>query len=97
MTFTTTTCLIVGALRYRGIGVGFEGDFAASPSAFIGGDEDGAFGVLDAVGQAVRGEAAEDDGVDGADAGAGEHGDCGLDHHGEVDADAVAFFGTEGF
>jgi hypothetical protein len=40
-----------------------------------GGRDDGLRGgVVDAHGQLVRGEAAEDDGVDRAEAGAGEHG-----------------------
>ncbi len=46
--------------------------------------------VLDAAGQLVRGEPAEDHRVDRPDAGAGEHGDRRLRDHRHVDDDAVA-------
>jgi hypothetical protein len=46
--------------------------------------------VGDAVGDRMGAEAAEDHGMDGADAGAGEHGDGGFGNEGEVDEDAVA-------
>ena len=45
---------------------------------------------LDAVGDGLRAEPAEDDRVHRADAGAGEHGNGGLRHHRQVDEDAVA-------
>ena len=47
-------------------------------------------GVVDASGELLRGEAAEDDGVDRADARTGEHRDDRLGHHRHVDDDAVA-------
>src|SRR5690606_38544459 len=40
--------------------------------------------------EAVRGEAAKDNGMDGADPGAGEHGKGRLGDHRHVDGDAVA-------
>ena len=43
----------------------------------------------------LGGEAAEDDGVRRADAGAGQHGDGQLGHHAHVDGDAVALFHAE--
>ena len=46
--------------------------------------------VLDPARQLVRGEAAEDDGVHGADPRAGEHRDRGLRHHRHVDDHPVA-------
>ena len=46
--------------------------------------------VLDAGGKLRRGEAAEHDRVDRADAGAGQHGDHRLRHHRHVEDDAVA-------
>ena len=48
-------------------------------------------GIVDAVDDGVRGEATEDDGVDGADAGAGEQRDGELGAHAHIDGDAVAF------
>src|SRR5690606_21847658 len=47
-------------------------------------------GIVDARAQAVGAEAAEDDGVDGPEAGHGQHGDDGLGDHRQVDRDAVA-------
>ena len=51
--------------------------------------------VEDAVGERLRGEAAEDDRVDGADARAREHRDRQLDHHWHVDRHAVALLHAE--
>ena len=53
-------------------------------------------GVVDAVGYGVGGESAEDDGVDGSDAGAGEQRDGELGTHAHVNGDAVAFADAEG-
>jgi hypothetical protein len=47
------------------------------------------------VASSLRGEAAEHDRVDGAEARAGEHGDGGLRHHRHVDHDAVALADAE--
>jgi hypothetical protein len=55
-----------------------------------GRDDHLGLGVVDAGGQFAGGEAAEDHGVDGAEAGAGQHGDGRLGDHGHVDDDAVA-------
>lgn len=65
-------------------------DELAAALALVAGDDDLAAGVVDAVAQGVGGEAGEDDGVDGAEAGAGEEGDEGLGDHGQVDGDGVA-------
>ncbi len=54
-------------------------------------------GVVDAVGDGLGGEPAEDDGVDGADPCAGEQGDGQLGGHAHVDGDAIAFLYAEGF
>ncbi len=77
------------------VGVVLEGDDLAAPVAAVGGDEDLGLGVVDAVAQGLGAEAAEDDRVDGADAGAGQHGDDGLRHHRHVDGDAVALLDAE--
>ncbi len=58
-------------------------------------DHDGGPGVVDADRQLRRREPAEDHGVDGADAGAGQHRDDGLGHHRHVDHDAVALLDAE--
>ena len=52
---------------------------------------------MDAVDECGGGESAEDDGVNGADAGAGEHGNGELGRHAHVDGDAVAFLDAEPF
>jgi len=55
-------------------------------------DENATAGVGGAEAASFAAEAAEDDGVDDAEAGAGEHGDGQLGDHGHVDGDAVAGF-----
>ena len=52
--------------------------------------------VQDPHGQRVRAVAAKDDGVDGADASAGQHGHHQLGHHGHVDGDTVALLDALG-
>ncbi len=54
------------------------------------GEHDPCVGVEDALGQRIRREATEHDGVDGADAGARQHGDRQLGDHAHVDGDPVA-------
>ena len=49
-------------------------------------------GIVDALRQVDRGEAAEHHRMHRADAGAGQHGEDGLRHHGHVQQDAVAAF-----
>ena len=71
--------------------IALEGDCFASAHAFICGNNQSAGGVADAIFQCFRRESAEYHGVNGADAGAGEHGKGGLGHHRHVDTDAVAF------
>lgn len=52
-------------------------------------------GVEDSVGERLRGEAAEDDRMDRADARAREHRDGELDDHRHVDGHAVALLDAE--
>jgi hypothetical protein len=66
------------------------GDDAAGLDAAGGGHDHLGLGVVDAGGELLGGEAAEDDGVHRADAGAGEHGDQRLGDHRHVDDDPVA-------
>jgi hypothetical protein len=84
-----------------GVGEGFvyglfELDFGAAAVAGVLGEDGYALRVVDAVGDGVGGESAEDDGVDGADARAGEQGDGQLGGHAHVDGYAVAFLDAEG-
>ena len=64
-------------------------DLAAAIAA-IGGDEQLGLLVVDAVAQRLGAEAAEDDAVDGADPGAGEHRNRELGDERHVERDAIA-------
>ena len=66
------------------------GDDPARLDTAGGGDDGLGSGVVDAHRQLIGGKAAEDHRVDGAEAGASQHGDRRLGHHGHVDDDAVA-------
>jgi hypothetical protein len=68
---------------------GLQRHVLAAAALLVGGDH-GRAGILDAVAQALGGEAAEHHRVGGADAGAGLHGDHAFDGHRHVDDDAVA-------
>src|SRR5208337_92238 len=63
-----------GTFLQRLIRVGLERHFAAAAHALIRGDDDSRIAIEDAAHQTVRRETAENDGVDCADARAGEHG-----------------------
>ena len=91
---TTTTCSIVGRRRQRLVGGRLEREHLAPAVAAVGGDQHLGLGVVDAVGQRLRREAAEHDAVGGADAGAGEHRDDRLGDHRQVDVDPVARWTT---
>lgn len=71
-------------------------DALAAAAALVGGDDDAGLAVVDTVAEGLGREAGEDDGVDGADAGAGEEGGDGLPGHGQVDRDGVALLDTPG-
>ena len=71
-------------------------DLAAPPAA-VGRDDEPGLGVVVAVGDGLGAEAAEDDAVGGADAGAGQHGDRHLRDHRHVDRDAVAWLDALAF
>ena len=72
-----------------------ELDFVAAAVACVLREDGDAAGVGDAVGDGVGGESAEDDGVDRADARAGEQSDGQLGRHAHVDGHAVAFLNAE--
>ena len=82
--------LVAERLGEGRVGVVLERHLLAAAHALVGGDDQLRAAVVDAAGEAVGREAAEDDGVDGADAGAGEHRDRGFRDHRQVDGDAVA-------
>jgi len=73
-----------------------ERDFVAATIAGVLGDDGDAAAVVDAIGDGVGGESAEDDGVNGSDARAGEDGDGEFRRHAHVDGDAVALLDAEG-
>ena len=71
---------------------GFEcDDLAAAPSA-IGGDDHASAGVFETIDDGLGGEAAKDDRVDGADAGAGKHRDDRFGDHWQINEHAIAGF-----
>ena len=53
------------------------------------------FGVVDADSQLIGSKTAEDNGMNGADPGAGKNGDQGFRYHGHVDDDGIAFFDAQ--
>ena len=81
-----------GTLLQRRIHNRLCGNSLPAAPALIAGNDDAAFAVLDAIAEGFRGEASKDDGVDSADAGAGEEGGDGVPGHGEVDGNGVAAF-----
>ena len=75
----------------------FQGDDAAAAETAVGGDDQFGLAIENAVGHRLGAEAAEDDGMDRADAGAGEHGDGGFRDHGQINDDAVALLDAVAF
>ena len=86
---TTMHASTLGRLEQRLVGGDLERDLATATDALVGGDEQLGAAVLDATLERCRGEPAEDDRVDGADARAREHRDRQLGNHRQVDRDAV--------
>ena len=80
----------IGALRHGGVGRGLERGRAAAAETGIGSDHERCAGVQHPVAQGLGGEAAEDHAVDGADAGAGQHGHRQLRDHRQIDDDPIA-------
>src|SRR5208282_1740431 len=74
-----------GAIFQGGVGGFFQGDDFSAAEAAVGGDQDFGFAIGDAVRESDGAETAEDHGVHGADARAGEYGDGQLRDHGHVD------------
>ena len=76
-----------GRVRERLVGVALERDRSAAPPPLVLRDQHLAPHVVQAVGERVGGEAAEDDRVRRAEAGAREHRDRQLGNHPHVDPD----------
>jgi hypothetical protein len=76
----------------RGVDIDLQRHLAAAAPAFIGGDHRDGVAVLDPVGEAIRRESAEHDGMNGTDSRTGEQRHRGLDNHRQVDGDHVTFF-----
>ncbi len=81
--------LVRGSLD-RAVEQRFVRDDLGTLDAARGRDDQDRLGVVDAGRELVGGKAAEHHRMDGADAGAGEHGDQRLGHHRHVDDDPVA-------
>ena len=94
---TTTQCWTDGLRRHGVVRVDLQGHGAAPAVAAVGGDHDVVHSrVVDAAGERVGRETAEDDGVGRPDARAGEHRDGQLGDHRHVDGDPVALLHAEG-
>ena len=61
------------------------------------GQNDLRFGVIDADGQFPGGKTPEDHGMDGPQAGAGQHGQDGFRDHGHIDDDGIPFLDPQSF
>ena len=92
---TTTTCADRRRVLQRLVGHLLERHELAAAIAAVGGDQHRALRVVDAVAQRLGAEAAEDHGVHGADAGAGQHRDGQLGDQRHVERDAVALLHAE--
>ncbi|KAG1086592.1 hypothetical protein G6F40_013916 [Rhizopus arrhizus] len=75
---------------HRVVHIGFQRNGAASPPAFVGGDDGAGAAVAHAGGDGGRRESTEHDVMHGADARAGQHGGHGVHDHRHVARDAVA-------
>ena len=80
----------IRALSQGLVGVGLERRGAAATHGLVCGDDHPAVGIQDAVFERFRGEAAEHNRVNGANAGAGQHSHGRLGDHRHVDGDAIA-------
>src|SRR5699024_3533604 len=74
---------------------GVEAAGVATPGAAVSGDDEFGLAVVESLADRVRGEATEDDRVDGADPGAGEHRHDRLGDHRHVDGDTVTLGHTQ--
>ena len=82
-------------LHHRRIAIVFERNLLATPVAAVGGDQQGAVRIVNAIPDRVGREAAEDDGMGHADARAGEHGDGEFRDHRHVNRRSLAALDAE--
>ena len=75
---------------------GFIGNHFFDFNAAGGRDNHLGFGVIDAGGQFVGRKSAENHGMDGAEPGAGQHGDGRFRDHGHVDQNPVSLYNPAG-
>ena len=66
-----------------------ERDGLAATELAVGGNQGNSAGVVDTIAQGLGGEAAENDGVDGTEAGTSLHGADAFNGHRHVDDDAI--------
>ena len=74
------------------VGHGLHQDRLVAAMGAVASDDGRAGGIDDAVGERVRGKAAEHNRMNRANASAGQHGNGQFGHHRQVDRDAVALF-----
>ena len=74
----------------RSVDIGLQRDLAATAQPLVGRDDDPRAAIGNPARKRVGRKAAEDDGMDGTDPGAGQHGEGGLRDHRHVDRDGVA-------
>ncbi len=91
----STTCSIDGVPRRASSDTLLQLHDRAAPVSAICRDQQRALCVVDAIAQRLGAEAAEDDAVRRADAGAREHRDRQLGHERHVDRDAIALLDAE--
>jgi hypothetical protein len=77
-------CMATRRVVQRLVHIGFERNFFAAAQAFVCGDDDAAVAIGDPARQRLGAEPGKDDRMDRADPGAGQHGDGGFGHHGQV-------------
>ena len=84
------------ALGDRGVDIGLQRHLLAAAQSLVGGDDDLGLAIGDALGEAVRREAGEHHGMNGADPRAGQHRVGGFRDHRQIDGDAVALLDVPG-
>ena len=94
--FKNKDVLDVGAGLERRVDDSLSGNTLPTATTFVGGKDDAALAVNDAVTKSLRGKPGEHDRMDGTDARTGEEGSDGLPCHGKIDRDSVAFLDTKG-
>jgi hypothetical protein len=74
---------------------GFGGNSLAAAFAFVRGEHDARFAVLDSITKGFGRKAGEHDGMDCSDPSAGEKSSHGVPSHGKIDRNGIAFLNAE--